>query len=92
MTNPNHTGRPYVFALAGLLALTALSFGLHFAPLGGTLGAVAALAIAAMKVTIVALVFMELRDASTPTRTIALVTVGFVTLLCLGIIGDVGFR
>jgi caa(3)-type oxidase subunit IV len=79
------SGRPYVHALLGLLALTAGSFGLHF-------GAAVALAIAGAKVAIVGLVFMELRESLAATRTIALVSLGFVALLCLGIVGDVAFR
>jgi caa(3)-type oxidase subunit IV len=86
------SGRPYVLALLGLLAFTALSFGLHFAPLGGGLGAAVALAIAGAKVAIVGLVFMELRESLAATRMVALVSVGFVALLCLGILGDVAFR
>lgn len=94
--HPDHpepaSGRPYVLALGGLLAFTALSFGLHFAPLGGGLGAAVALAIAGAKVAIVGLVFMELRESLAATRMVALVSVAFVALLCLGILGDVAFR
>jgi caa(3)-type oxidase subunit IV len=85
-------GRPLVFALIALLALTALSFGLHFAPLGGRLGAIVALAIAGTKVTVVALVFMELRASMVATRVVAVTSVAFVALLCLGIAGDIAFR
>lgn len=85
-------GRAYVFALLGLLVLTALSFGFHFAPLGGTLGAVVALSIATVKVAIVGAIFMELRAAGAPSRIVALATIAFVALLCLGIAGDVAFR
>lgn len=105
MTNPDEPDEPvelarthassggkYVVALVGLLVFTALSFGLHYAPLGGTGGAIVALAIAGIKVAIVGLVFMELRESLPATRMIALVSLGFVALLCLGIIGDVAFR
>jgi caa(3)-type oxidase subunit IV len=89
----HHTrGRPYVLALIGLILLTALSFGMHYTPLGGALGALVALLIAGAKVTIVGVIFMELRESLPATRMIAIVTVTFVALLCLGIIGDVAFR
>jgi len=86
------SGARFVYALLGLLALTALSFGLHFAPLGGGLGAVVALAIAGAKVSIVGIVFMELRESLAATRIVALVSLGFIALLCFGIVGDVAFR
>jgi cytochrome c oxidase subunit IV len=85
------SGAPYVYALVALLGLTALTFGLHFVDLG-VLGVAVALGIATAKVTIVALVFMELRHSTTVTRVIAVVAVAFVVLLCLGVYGDVGFR
>ena len=85
-------GKPLVLALLALLALTGLTFGLHFAPLGGSLGAIVALAIAGTKVAIVGLVFMELRESMVATRVVALTSVAFVALLCLGISGDVLFR
>jgi len=85
------SGVPYVLALIGLLALTGLSFGLHYVPLG-SLGALIALAIASAKIVIVGVVFMELRESMAATRMIALVSVAFVALLCLGIAGDVAFR
>lgn len=93
LTPPEETsGRRYVLALVALLLLTGLTFGLHFAPLGGVLGVSVALLIAAVKVGIVAAVFMELRDAFAATRLVAAVSVAFVALLCLGIVGDVAFR
>jgi len=93
LTPPEETsGRRYVLALIALLLLTALTFGLHFAPLGGTLGVSVAMLIAAVKVGIVAAVFMELRDAFAATRLVAAVSVAFVALLCLGIVGDVALR
>lgn len=86
------SGAKYVIALVALLALTALSFGLHFASLGGAVGTTVALTIAGVKVGIVALVFMELRASLPATRLIAAVSLAFVALLCLGIIGDVAMR
>jgi caa(3)-type oxidase subunit IV len=86
------SGAKYVGALIALLALTGLTFGLHFVPFGGSLGIIIALVIAATKVTIVGLIFMELKDSMVSTRVVALVAVAWVVLLCLGVIGDVGFR
>lgn len=86
------SGVKYVVALVALLVLTALTFGLHFAPLGGTAGTAVALSIATVKVVIVAAIFMELRESTAASRMVALVSIGFVALLCLGIIGDVAFR
>jgi caa(3)-type oxidase subunit IV len=86
------SGLKYVIAVVALLVLTALSFALHYASLGGVVGTTLALVIAAVKVGIVALVFMELRDSLPATRLVAAVSVAFVALLCLGIIGDVALR
>jgi cytochrome c oxidase subunit 4 len=85
------SGARYAIALIALLCLTALTFGLHYVTVG-SLGIIVALAIAAIKVSIVALVFMELRDSMIATRAVAIVAVMFVALLCLGIFSDVGFR
>jgi caa(3)-type oxidase subunit IV len=84
-------GRPYVVALIALLALTGLSFALHFASLGA-LGPAAAIAIASAKVLVVAVVFMHLNRARAATRLIGLVTALFVAILCLGVLADVGLR
>jgi hypothetical protein len=65
---------------------------MHYAPLGGGAGAAVALAIAGAKVAIVGVVFMELNEALAATRTVALVSIAFVVLLCLGLIGDVALR
>jgi caa(3)-type oxidase subunit IV len=92
MNEANHSGRPLVLALVCLLVLTGLTFGLHFAPLGGPLGIVVALAIAAVKVSIVGAVFMELRGAPGALRVVVGMSIGFVALLCLGIIGDIAMR
>lgn len=86
------SGAKYVFALVALLVLTALTFGLHFAPLGGAAGLLVALVIATVKVLIVAAIFMELRESTAASRTVAITSIAFVALLCLGIIGDVAFR
>lgn len=86
------SGRPYVLALVALLLLTGLTFGLHFAPLGGVLGLLVALVIATVKVGIVATIFMELRESFAATRLVAVVGVLFVALICVGIAMDVTMR
>lgn len=85
------SGRPFVVALIALLCLTALTFGMHYVELG-VASTVIALVIAAIKVLIVAAIFMELRESLAATRLIPIVTVLFVILLCVGIAGDVAFR
>lgn len=85
------SGARYVMALLGLLCLTGLSFALHFVQLGPA-GTFVALFIAACKVLIVALVFMELLESMVATRMVALICVLFVVLLCLGVLGDVAYR
>lgn len=92
MNESNSSGRPLVLALVSLLALTGLTFGLHFAPLGGPLGITVALVIAATKVSIVGAVFMELRGSTGALRVVVGVSIGFVALLCLGVMGDIALR
>jgi caa(3)-type oxidase subunit IV len=91
--DPQHVGSglKYVAALVALLLLTIVTLGLHFVPLG-VAGPVVALAIAGTKVTIVALIFMELRESLAATRMVAITMVAFVALLCFGIVGDVLWR
>jgi caa(3)-type oxidase subunit IV len=86
------TGAPLVLALVALLALTALTFGLHFAGIPDPWSIIVALAIAAAKIAIVAMVFMELREVRGSVAIVAAVTISFVALLCAGIAGDVAFR
>ena len=81
----------YVAALVGLLLLTGVSFGLHYVDLGAA-GAGVALGIAAIKVGMVGWVFMHLREAMFATRLVGLVTIIFIALLCLGVVGDVAYR
>jgi cytochrome c oxidase subunit IV len=85
------SGAKYVVALVVLLVLTALTFALHYVPLG-TAGPVIALTIAGTKVIVVGLIFMELRESMVATQLVAVVTIIFIALLCLGVIGDVAFR
>ena len=57
--------RTYWLVFAALIALTALTFGLSFLPLGGAEAPVA-LGIAAVKATLVGLFFMHLVESERP--------------------------
>jgi caa(3)-type oxidase subunit IV len=81
-----------VRALAILLALTLASFIFSFFVHLGRASTLVALVIAAVKASIVALAFMEVREASLPSRVIALVTIAFIALLCAGTATDVLLR
>jgi caa(3)-type oxidase subunit IV len=95
-TSPSTTTVPAVWpsSLAlritglGLIALAAISWVLS------SLGAppVVALVIATVKALWIAAVFMELAHAHAVPRTIAVVAVLFVVLLCVGTLADVGLR
>jgi cytochrome c oxidase subunit IV len=84
-------GRALIKALVVLSLLTAASWGLAHAPLGPLHGAVA-LAIAVLKASVVALVFMEVGHAPVPARTVGLVTLLFIVLLCAGVVADATTR
>ncbi len=81
--------RPWL-ALAAMLVLQYASFGLHY--LGFTGYTVVALAIAGVMVLVNAMVFMDLRSAVPATRLVAVLSILFIVLLCLGVAGDVAFR
>lgn len=81
----------YVFAWLALVLLTLASFGAHQLPLGAFATPVA-LAIALVKATIVALVFMHLLEEAFSIRCVAVLNALWVALLCLGIMADVGWR
>jgi len=87
---PSRGGR-YVLTLAALVALTAASWGLAQLALG-ELGPAIALGIAAAKASLVALLFMEIDRYGTASRVVAVVTVVFIALLCLGTGADVAMR
>jgi caa(3)-type oxidase subunit IV len=90
MPMPPHT-RPLLFTLLGLLVLTGLSYLVTH--LGFERGAVpVALAIAAAKAMLVAWMFMEIMHASLPARVVALVTISFIALLCVGTVADIDLR
>lgn len=81
-------GRLYIAAWLGLLALTFLSLGAHYLSLGA-FSVLAALAIALGKVSLVAVVFMHLKDESPTVRAVAAINLVWVALLCAGIALDV---
>lgn len=86
------SGTTLLIVIAALLALTALSLGVSFVHLPGALGVVVALAIAAVKVTLVVLFFMDLRDHSGGVRLVALTGPAFVATLILLMLADVWTR
>lgn len=84
-------GRPIVLALLALVVLTAASYGMSFVDVGAA-GAPLAIAIAAFKAGVVAVVFMELMRASPTARIAGIVTIAFIALLCAGTVSDVALR
>ena len=81
--------RPWL-ALAALLILQYASFGLHYIGFAGY--TIVAIAIAGVMVIVSAIVFMDLRAAVPATRLVAVLSVLFLVLLCLGVAGDVALR
>jgi cytochrome c oxidase subunit 4 len=88
---PGSSGAKLVAALGALLLLTGLSWWLANVDLG-RLQTVVALAIAGVKASLVAMLFMELGGASTTARVVVVVTFTFIVLLCLGVVGDTALR
>lgn len=84
-------GRKLLITGLLLVLLAGLSWGLAHVALAGAEAPVA-LGIAAVKACIVALMFMELTRANIIFRFIALLTVGFIVLLCAGVLSDVALR
>lgn len=91
MTTSSGGGRPYLLAFLTLIVLTTASLGLSAVPLGA-LGLVVALAIASVKVCVVGLVFMHLARGPFVHRVVAVSSVAFVLLVCLGVLADIAFR
>lgn len=79
-TSPTLRASTYVWALVALVCFTLLSFWFSFMHLGGFETPVA-IAIAAVKVTIVAIVFMGLVDEPPSSRVAGITAVLFVVLL-----------
>lgn len=84
-------GRPIVLTLIALVVLTAISWIMSHVPLGAASTPIA-LAIAAVKASLVATWFMELPRASAPAKITAIVTISFIALLASGIVGDIAMR
>jgi cytochrome c oxidase subunit 4 len=82
------SGSSLVLTFLALLVLVGVSWGA--AALGAGTGV--ALAIAAVKAGLIALVFMELYRADAVDRIIAAVAVLLVVLLCAGALADVALR
>ncbi|MDX2093331.1 MAG: cytochrome C oxidase subunit IV family protein [Kofleriaceae bacterium] len=80
-----------MLVLAGLLALTLISWAISHAHLGWASVAIA-LAIAIVKAGVVAYWFMELPHVATPARVVVIVTLAFIALLCAGTVADVALR
>ncbi len=79
-TSPTLGAAAYVWAFIALVCLTLLSFWFSYLHLGG-FEMVVAIGIAAIKVTIVALVFMGLVDEPASSRVAGVTAVLFVILL-----------
>jgi cytochrome c oxidase subunit 4 len=79
-TAHSHAGR-YLVVWAALMALTALTWGLSTVHIAGFAGVAVALAIAAVKGTLVALFFMHLWDQPGPNRLVLVTSLVFVALL-----------
>ena len=83
--------RAYVVTAVALLALTGLTIGLAFLPLGPW-QMVVALGIAATKALLIALVFMHLRSGTATTRLTALAGLFWLAILLAGTLDDVVTR
>jgi cytochrome c oxidase subunit 4 len=83
--------RAYVATAAALLALTGLTIGIAFLPLGSFHTPVA-LGIAAIKAALVATIFMHLRVESSTSRLAAVVGLVWLTILLGGTLDDVVTR
>lgn len=79
-SGPMLSGVSYVLAFGALVALTLASFMLSYAHLGA-FEVVVALGIAAVKVSIVGLVFMHLAREPSSHRLVAIMAVLFIALL-----------
>ena len=87
MTSP----ATYLLTLLALVALSCLTFGLSFLPLGAWAVAVA-MAIAAGKATLIATFFMHLREHGTSDRAAVVLGVVFALLLIGFVALDVATR
>jgi caa(3)-type oxidase subunit IV len=83
--------RAYIVTAVALLALTGLTIGLAFVPLGPWQVAVA-LGIAATKALLIAVVFMHLRSGTATTRLTAIAGLFWLAILLAGTLDDVVTR
>ena len=87
----HHSAIPYVVVWIALLLFTALTYLTGTAHLGKWALAIA-LGIAAAKSTLVALIFMHLRQSSGATRLVFVTSLVFVSLLLFFTVADVATR
>lgn len=80
-----------VIAILALLALTGLTWWLSYVPTGAWETPIS-LGIAAVKVSIVGLFFMDLAETRGVLRLVAVVAPLFITVMILLMLGDVMFR
>lgn len=85
------SGKLYVLAWLSLMLLTLGSVLATRIELGDV-GLLFALLIAAVKATIVMIIFMHLNRERFTARFVAIINVLWVALICLGIFADVGAR
>jgi cytochrome c oxidase subunit IV len=90
MANPL-AAKPLFLTWAGLMALTGITLGLSFAPLGAWEMPVA-LTLAATKASLVFLFFMHLVTQRWSNRIVVIVTVFFVFLLVAFMVADIVTR
>jgi caa(3)-type oxidase subunit IV len=84
-------GRAFILGLVALQALTLVSFGLSYLDAGGLVLGLA-LAVAGVQVLIIAMIFMHLYESRFGVQFMALITLVWIALLCLGMVADVGLR
>jgi cytochrome c oxidase subunit 4 len=82
-------GKSYLFAWLALVVFTAVSFGIDHLHLG-SLSTAIALAVAAIKASVVLVIFMHIGREPFPVRFVALLNFAWILLLCAGIAFDVG--
>ena len=81
----------YILVWAALVVLTAATYGISYLDLG-IYNAVAALVIASVKASLVALFFMHLKGEKRLVWAFALFPLGFLALIILGTLSDTYFR
>ncbi len=92
MKQASHPRTTLAVVIGSLLVLTGLSLGASYVHLPGVLHVLVALAIASVKVTLVVLFFMELREHRGGVRFVALTGPAFVATLILVMLAEVWTR